>query len=430
MKLEGQVAIITGAGRGIGRAIALAYAREGARLALAARGEAELEETAAAVAELGGEAITVRTDITSQIATERLARRVVEHFGRIDVLVNNAGISGPVGPLQSNDIAEWVDTINVNLTGTFLMCRAVIPVMLQQGSGRIINLSGAGVANAWSNMSAYCSSKAAVVRLTEVIAQELDGKGITVNALGPGSVHTSMWERMTEQAAEAGAEFIHQLGQRVLSGGGAPIDDCAELAVWLASGESGALTGRIISAAADDYRSLEPRIEEIMEGDAYTLRVVKLEHPLAQQESSNRASRDTIGGVAQAPGSESLTPGELLRQARIAYYDKGDDKACARFLWEATFRSIQQLAEQMGHPCEDREQADRFTWFLEHDHGGKRLHATGMLDFGLRMLEHAEESGLSQDPEFAWTFQEFPLAIKEVTRIAASLSAFAKSVQS
>ena len=185
MKLEGQVAIITGAGRGIGRAIALAYAREGARLALAARNEAELEETAAAVSELGGEAITVRTDVTSQIATERLARRVIERFGSIDVLVNNAGISGPVGPLQSNDIAEWVDTINVNLTGTFLMCRAVIPVMLQQGGGRIINLSGAGVANAWSNMSAYCSSKAAVVRLTEVIAQELDGQGDHGQRAGP-----------------------------------------------------------------------------------------------------------------------------------------------------------------------------------------------------------------------------------------------------
>ena len=139
---------------------------------------------------------------------------------------------------------------------------------------------------------------------------------------------------------------------------------------------------------------------------------------------------DLIRGEALSPGAESQTPGELLRQARIAYYDKGDDKACARHLWEATFRSIQQLAAQMGHPCEDRDQADRFTWFLEHDQGGKRLHATGMLDFGLGMLEHAEESGLSQDPEFAWTFQEFPLAIKEVTRIAQSLSAFAKTLQS
>ncbi len=275
MKLDGQVAVITGAGRGIGREIALAYACEGARLALAARSEAELDQTVAAVAELGAEAIAIRTDVTSQMGTERLSRRTVERFGRIDVLVNNAGISGPIGPLQSNDIAEWVDTININLTGTFLACRAVIPTMLEQGSGKIINLSGAGVANAWSYMSAYCSSKAAVVRLTEVLAQELEGKGITVNALGPGSVHTGMWDKMTDDAAQAGAEFIHELGQRVTSGGGASIDDCAELAVWLASDESGALTGRIISAAADDFRGMAPKIEEIMAGDAYTLRVMK-----------------------------------------------------------------------------------------------------------------------------------------------------------
>ena len=275
MKLDGRVAVITGAGRGIGQAIALAYAREGARLALAARSESELEQAVVAVSELGAEAIAVPTDVTSQADTERLSQATVERFGRIDVLVNNAGISGPIGPLQDNDIAEWVDTINVNLTGTFLVCRAVIPFMMEQGGGRIINLSGAGVANAWSNMSAYCSSKAAAVRLTEVLAQELEGQGIFVNALGPGSVHTTMWEKMTEQAAEAGADFIHGLGQRVLSGGGASIDDCAELAVWLASGESGTLTGRIISAAADDFRSLSPRIDEIMAGDAYTLRVVK-----------------------------------------------------------------------------------------------------------------------------------------------------------
>ena len=275
MKLDGQVAVITGAGRGIGRAIAMAYAREGAKLALAARSEPELEETVSAVSGLGGEAVSIRTDVTSQVGTERMVRRTVERFGRIDVLVNNAGISGPIGPLQDNDIAEWVDTINVNLTGTFLVCRSVVPVMVGQGSGRIINLSGAGVANAWSNMSAYCASKAAVVRLTEVLAQELDGKGITVNALGPGSVHTGMWEKMTDQAAQAGAEFIRDLGMRVTSGGGASIDDCAELAVWLASDESKGLSGRIISATADDFRGLASKIGEIMDGDDYTLRVMK-----------------------------------------------------------------------------------------------------------------------------------------------------------
>ena len=277
MKLEGRVAVITGAGRGIGRAIALAYAREGAKLALAARSEAELREGVAAASIQGAEAIAVPTDVTSQEDTERLASRVLDHFGRIDVLVNNAGVSGPVGPLEGNDVADWVNTVTVNLTGTFLVCRAVIPAMLAGSGGRIINLSGAGATNAWSNMSAYCSSKAAVVRLTEVLAQELDGKGITVNALGPGSVHTSMWDRMTVQAEEAGADFIHQLGLRVTSGGGASIDECAELAVWLASDDSGALTGRLISAATDDFRGLPPRIEEIMAGDAYTLRRVGLD---------------------------------------------------------------------------------------------------------------------------------------------------------
>ena len=277
MKLTNQVAIITGAGRGIGQAIAQAYAREGAHLALAARSQPELEQTAAEIAKTGGQAIAVPTDVTDPAQAERLASAALTRFGRIDLLVNNAGISGPVGPLQDNDIAQWAETISVNLTGTFLVCRAVIPIMLQQGGGKIINLSGAGAANAWSNLSAYCASKAAVVRLTEVLAQELAPRNITVNALGPGSVHTSMWDQMTQDAARAGADFIHQLGLQVTSGGGAPIAECAELAVWLASQESDNLTGRLISATTDDFRNLPSRIPQIMATDAATLRRIPLE---------------------------------------------------------------------------------------------------------------------------------------------------------
>lgn len=123
------------------------------------------------------------------------------------------------------------------------------------------------------------------------------------------------------------------------------------------------------------------------------------------------------------PDTRSQTPHELLQQARIAYCDKGDDKACARFLWEATFSSIRQLAARMGHPCEDQTQAKEFARYLEREHGGKVRYAQAMLGFGLGMLDHAEGGEWSQDPEFAWTFPEFPLAIREVTDIVETLIA-------
>lgn len=130
-----------------------------------------------------------------------------------------------------------------------------------------------------------------------------------------------------------------------------------------------------------------------------------------------------------SPDAELQTARDLVRQAQLAYYNDADDKTCARLLWEATFSGMQQLAARMGHPCEDQAQAKEFARYLEREHGGKLPHAYAMLGFGLTMLDHAEDGWYSQEPEFAWTYPEFPLAIKEVSNIVEALIAQSEGVK-
>ena len=142
MRLKDQVALITGAGRGIGRAIALAYAREGATLALAARTVSELEETAKQAEALGATTYVVTADVSDEPQVNRMVQVTLERFSKLDILVNNAGVPGPVGPLWENDVSYWIRTIEVNVTGVFLCCRAALPVMLANNRGKIINVYG------------------------------------------------------------------------------------------------------------------------------------------------------------------------------------------------------------------------------------------------------------------------------------------------
>ena len=165
--------------------------------------------------------------------------------------------------------------MQVNLVGTYLCCRSAIPLMLRQDRGRIINLSGSGGSTAAAHISAYCSSKAAVVRLTECLALELADANVQVNALGPGGIHTRLVEEMQEDAAASGSDEIYDQSRNVTSGGGESLERVADLAVFLAGDQAGTLSGRLVSTR-DGLPTMPSRIPEIMTSDAYLLRLVPL----------------------------------------------------------------------------------------------------------------------------------------------------------
>lgn len=270
-RLDGRVALITGGGRGIGQAIAHAYAAEGAKLALAARTDAELQETAAAIRDrYGSEVITVITDVTDRAQVKNAVAQTLDRYGVIDVMVNNAGNTGQIGPLWTLDPDRWANTISVHVLGTYYGCRAAIPPMLERGYGRIVNMSGVG----GPNDTSYDAAKTAIVNLTENLSVELAGAGITVNAISPGSIHTRMWEEVRDMAYEAGDMEMYEKGVQVTSGGGASIERAAQLAVILGSDQCGALSGRLIRANLDTFEDIPGNVDAIMASDAYLLRRV------------------------------------------------------------------------------------------------------------------------------------------------------------
>jgi len=272
MKLKDKIAIITGAGRGIGKAIALAFAKEGADLTVVSRTLAEVEQTAREAEEFGVRVLPLKVDVSRAEEVNSMVEETLQKFGKIDILVNNAGILGPVGLLVENNVKLWIETVNVNLIGTFLCCRTVLPHMMNHRSGKIINLSGGGAAYPKPRFSAYACSKAAVVRLTETLAEEVKDYNIQVNAIAPGAVKTRIVEQIVEAGEKADKNTLAE-ARKVLEGGGSGFEPVTSLAVFLASEESDGLTGRLISAVWDDWQSLhEDRIRWTMEKGYYTLR--------------------------------------------------------------------------------------------------------------------------------------------------------------
>ena len=271
MDLEGKVAIVTGGGRGIGKAIGVAFAREGARVVLTSRTPRDLEEAVKEIRVAKGEGIAVTADVTNKGDVQRLVNTTLERYSSPHILVNSAGTIGPIGPLHETDEQEWIQTIHSNLIGPFLCSRAALPYMIKQREGKIINLSGGGAASPFPNFTAYSASKAAIVRLTETLAKELLEYNIQVNAVAPAIVNTRMQEQILATGNAAGPKFIEKV-QREIKNSDAHLEKVTRLAVFLASSKSNGLTGRLISAVWDDWENFHNKIPEILSSDLYTLR--------------------------------------------------------------------------------------------------------------------------------------------------------------
>ncbi len=273
MKLQGKVAIVTGGGRGIGEAIALAFAGEGARLAIASRTQAELEQVAARIRKMGGQVQVIRTDVSRRDDVLRLVEGTLTTYGQIDILVNAAGVYGPIGPMWETNVDEWFQAVHINLFGTFLCCHAVLPHMIPRRQGKIINFSGGGATSPLPRFTAYGVSKTANVRLTETLAEEVKEFNIQVNAVAPGAVDTRLQDQVLAAGERAGDLLARIRRLRETGEGGVVRELPAALVVFLASDESDGLTGKLIAAPYDGWESWDTnRIAEVMSAPWFTLR--------------------------------------------------------------------------------------------------------------------------------------------------------------
>lgn len=274
-RLNGTVSVVTGAGRGIGREIALHQARAGARVAVLARTAREIEETRAMIAGEGGTAIALPLDLVDGPAVERAFDRISDELGPVDTLVNNHGSFRAFGPIWECDPETWWSDVEINLRGTFHTCRVAAPRMLGRGRGRIANLVGGGTGTSFPHGSGYAASKAAVMRFTECLNDTTKAGGVLAFAVDPGLVRTAMTE--LQLTSEAGKTHLPGIKQLFDDGVDIPPARAAMLIADIAAGRFDPLAGRMLRGA-DDRDALEREMRTIAAKDGRALRLTGLDY--------------------------------------------------------------------------------------------------------------------------------------------------------
>ncbi len=275
LPLEGKVAVITGANQGLGLEIARRYLAEGASLALCARNEQLLTKACNSLvpAAVSNQRIfSLATDVSNEVEVNHFISETVRELGRIDILVNNAGVYGPKGEIETVDWLEWVRSIEINLFGSVLMSRAVLPYFKAQRSGKIIQLSGGGATNPMPRISSYAVSKAGIVRFIETLAEEVRDYGIDVNAIAPGALNTRMLDEVIEAGPDKVGKVFYERSLKQKESGGSPLDVGAGLAVFLGADASNGITAKLISAVWDKWEHWPDHLDDLNSSDVYTLR--------------------------------------------------------------------------------------------------------------------------------------------------------------
>jgi|SRR5579859_6429354 len=251
MELSGQIAIVTGASRGIGRAYAIALAGAGAHVVVTARSEPDLSDVVKSIGQSGGAATAIVADVTDRAAVDGLVARVEQQVGPIDILINNAGAGSALGRMAEVDPDEWWREVEINLRGPHLYMRAVLPHMIRRHRGRIINIASYAGLSAPQNISAYSVSKTALIRLTEIAARETQPEGVTMFVIQPGDVHTQMWDNLMQRDAQRAPNMVQNFQKLEANDRWTPIEDSVALVLLLASGQADDLTGCFLSVDDD-----------------------------------------------------------------------------------------------------------------------------------------------------------------------------------